>query len=372
MCDWYVHTWQRPHHLVKFLAMSTQTAVFCARGWRAPGHPIPGTALLSPRRLISSRLEAFPPVRAYNRKVRSEVVADFCATPADIHIYSQMPSSNRIDRRMVGHLVYDCLDDWSAFSGVSPAVDVWEREVCNSADEIWVVSRHLERKLQKHAAKLKYVPNGVDYDHFAGARSYRSRDDGRAPRAIYVGALEDWFDARLLGDAAASLPDWEFHLVGPVNLSSEQRASLALPNVTLRGRRPYRDLPRLLGESDVALIPFTINDLIKGTSPIKLFEYLAAGLPVVSTLMPEVVPYAAPGVVALGDDGGGFAEAIVRQRVEAAPDQCQAVARTCSWDRRFGEALGAKTGPFTNRFAFAVQDEGAAQASDGAGTPCRS
>lgn len=95
------------------------------------------------------------------------------------------------------------------------------------------------------------------------------------------------------------------------------------------------ELPSLLAAADIAMIPFVINDLIRGTSPIKLYEYLAAGVPVVATPMPEVLPYVETGAVACAEGPTEFARVVKDLAATANPDRCQEIARKSSWDERF-------------------------------------
>jgi glycosyltransferase involved in cell wall biosynthesis len=129
-------------------------------------------------------------------------------------------------------------------------------------------------------------------------------------------------------------------LIGPTSLlRPEQREKLSLANIRLLGSQPYQALPELLAQVDVAMIPFMIDDLIKATSPIKLYEYLAAGLPVISTPMPEVLPFVEPGVVTCAESAAEFAQAAEELRSTAATLRRQEVARQHTWVQRFQTAL---------------------------------
>jgi glycosyltransferase involved in cell wall biosynthesis len=126
--------------------------------------------------------------------------------------------------------------------------------------------------------------------------------------------------------------------VGPVCITPEQIYDLQRPNIELVGKKPYEQLPSLMAEASVGMIPFVINDLIKATNPIKLFEYLAAGLPVVSTPMPEVVAMQTPALIACEETAEGFAAAIERLGSRDVSEQAMEIASGHSWEGRF--ALG--------------------------------
>jgi glycosyltransferase involved in cell wall biosynthesis len=303
------------------------------------------------RTSLPGRLHHWSPTRAlaarYLRKLERGVFSDFISSRADLFIHYRRPleHSARIGT-LPGPLVYDCVDDWEGFGGGDAArVRDWEQTLCERAERIWVVSRRLQEKLAAWKDKISYVPNGVDYSHFSRAHDMRSesdagmRDKSRPRRLIYIGALQHWFDARLVGEVAARLQGWEVQLVGSRQLDERQRAHLARENIRLLGRRDYQELPSLLAEADVAMIPFVLSDLIRGTSPIKLYEYLAAGVPVVASPMPEVLPYVQPGVVGCTDDPAEFARLVEECAASPDPRRCQEIARDSSWEARFLPAL---------------------------------
>ena len=135
------------------------------------------------------------------------------------------------------------------------------------------------------------MPHGVDYEHFSKAVSHHlpapaDIADIPHPRLGFFGLIRDWVDLDLLADVARRRPDWHLVLIGDstIDLSPYQ----CLANMHFLGRKPYAELPAYCKEFDAGLVPFKINELTKAVNPIKLREYLAAGLPVVSTPLPEV------------------------------------------------------------------------------------
>ncbi|WP_237392719.1 glycosyltransferase [Steroidobacter denitrificans] len=343
---------QRPHHLAgALLRAGWQVDTFSQRGMRDRAPPLDHRPAvhyrtLPPGRLYRSSLTASL-ARRYQRHVEHGVFSDFTSSQADLFIYYHRPHeyAARIGA-LPGPLVYDCMDDWAAFGYVGAgAVQEWEQRLCERADRIWVVSRHLQEKLSDWKDKVRYVPNGVDYAHFARARDMRAQLEAdpqtrtRAPRLIYIGSLEHWFDARLVGEVAGRLPDWLIQVVGPSKLAERQRAWLDRDNIHFLGKKDYHELPSLLAAASVAMIPFLLSDLIRGTSPIKLYEYLAAGVPVVSSSMPEVLAHVEPGAVVCADDPTEFARLVEECAASGNPDRCQAIAHKCSWDSRFLPAV---------------------------------
>jgi glycosyltransferase involved in cell wall biosynthesis len=155
------------------------------------------------------------------------------------------------------------------------------------------------------------VPHGVDYEHFSKAL----RDDLPVPDDMkdiphpilgFFGLIRDWVDLDLLAEVARARPAWHLVLLGDstVDLSPYRN----LPNMHFLGRKSYADLPAYCKGFDIGLIPFKVNELTRAVNPIKLREYLAAGLPVVSTPLPEVMAYDGP--VRVGDSAESFVDII--------------------------------------------------------------
>ena len=152
---------------------------------------------------------------------------------------------------------------------------------------MFAVSRGLLREVATGRPDVVYLPNGVDSVAFGRARG-TPPDAARRPRATYVGALARWFDFALLAAVARANPEWEFVLYGETLDGAWGRSPAAeLPNVVFRGPRPNTEIPRILAETNVGIIPFRVSRETAYVSPIKLYEYFAAGRPAVSSPMPE-------------------------------------------------------------------------------------
>ena len=346
----YWFTWrQRPHHFVEVAnRLGHRVDLFSnfsisnyVRGVKR--HSLPDSSLIRYRSIRpvfpSPLFDRTPIFTQFNSWQRRCVQDRFSMVDADAHVFAAVPFEPLTHKP--SFLIYDCMDDWSDFPSLPRSVVENERILCQIADRIWVVSEHIYKKFESEfCGKLQYVPNGVDHDHFAVVprlRVQRSR-----PVLGYMGTLHTWFDAQLVATVADSLPDWDIIVVGRVVLSTEQRQTLSRPNIHFTGRQSYASLPEILASFDVAMIPFVLNDLIKGTSPIKLYEYLAAGLPVVSTSMPEVLTLSEPGRVMCADEPGAFAQAIVdlyQTNTPAMVERRQQVARQHTWQARFEQAL---------------------------------
>ncbi|HNO80260.1 MAG TPA: glycosyltransferase [Phycisphaerae bacterium] len=207
-------------------------------------------------------------------------------------------------------LVYYCVDDFAAFEGFdAEAINAAEARLAGKADVVLATSKPLLEKCQRLHSNVHLVRHGVDHDHFASALDRRERPDAlqSIPRPIagFVGLIDHWFDVQLVSEVAKRMPDVSFVLIGDVRVDVGPLADL--PNVHLLGRKPYAELPGYLASFDVGLIPFVRNQLTESVNPIKLREYLAAGLGVVSTDLPEVRRY--DKFVLLTDESAAFADA---------------------------------------------------------------
>jgi glycosyltransferase involved in cell wall biosynthesis len=189
-----------------------------------------------------------------------------------------------------------------------------------------------------------HLPNGVDVRHFAERRltpaDYASIP---APRVVYVGAMAEWFDFELLAYAARQRPGLSFVMIGPPELA--RRRLPELPNLHVIGARPWEQLPAYLQHAAVGLIPFDIRnhrDLVRGVNPLKLYEYAAAGLPVVSVAWPELQRLNAP--IELAQEPADFIQAIDRMVASPPlPDALRAFSALHDWEAaldRLLESLG--------------------------------
>lgn len=259
-------------------------------------------------------------------------------------------------------LVYDCVDRWLDFP-LPTRNPLWRERL--AADEgtlleeaglVFCSSSGLMDAARRRArGPVVLLRNGVDAEHFQllpGRGCPGALDAMRlaGPRIGYVGAIAEWFDFQLLADVAAARPRWSFVLVGPVfeggiSGAGEGVAAVAgSPNIHLLGWRDYAQLPRYLATFDAAIIPFRQNGLTKDTNPIKVYEYLAAGIPVVSTPLPEVEGLPEVRVAADAVEFTRRLEEALRDK-EDPPLRAQrvAVASKNSWDARVDAAWDALT-----------------------------
>jgi glycosyltransferase involved in cell wall biosynthesis len=245
-------------------------------------------------------------------------------------------------------VVYDCMDELSAFAGAPPAMSEMEHRLLARAELVFTGGASIFAAKKHRHKSIHLFPSSIDKAHFRKARSEGTDpEDQQAigrPRIGFYGVLDERLDAGLVAALADLKPHWHWILVGPV--CKIDPASLPKrPNLHYLGRKEYSDLPRYLAGWDVAMMPFAHNDSTRFISPTKTPEFLAAGKPVVSTSIRDVVdPYGKQGLVHIGDGPGDFAaacEAALAQRANRAwLAKADRFLSEHSWDRTWEEMDG--------------------------------
>ena len=189
-------------------------------------------------------------------------------------------------------LVYDCMDELSAFRGAPPQLVERERELMSRADVVFTGGYSLYEAKRRVHVNAHAFPSSVDVGHFRAARADQDEpQDQRTiahPRLGFYGVLDERFDIDLVADLAAQRPDWQIVLVGPI-VKIDPATLPRAANIHYLGSKSYEQLPAYLGGWDVALMPFAMNESTRFISPTKTPEYLAGGKPVVSTPIMDVV-----------------------------------------------------------------------------------
>jgi glycosyltransferase involved in cell wall biosynthesis len=247
-------------------------------------------------------------------------------------------------------VVYHCVDDIAVQKGIDTAsFRAAEERFARRADLVLASSPPLAERMRRLSANVLYAPNVADHAMFARALDRGREDPGMAalphPRLVFTGAVaEKKLDFGLLARMARLRPRWSIALVGPVGEGdpyTDVSALEALPNLHVLGPRAHERLPEVLRAADVGLIPYAVNDLTRSVFPMKVYEYLAAGLPVVSTPLPSL-----DGVEAVlrADRPEGIVELVETELAaasEAARRARSAVAEAHSWDARLAEIAEA-------------------------------
>jgi len=187
-------------------------------------------------------------------------------------------------------IIYDCLDEHGGFRNIASSVLQQEEWIIANSDLVLATSQSLYDKVAPTARRVLYLPNATDFEHFNRATSVQPLSGLGHPMIGYYGAISDWFDTEMIRVAAVARPAWQFVLIGEVTGADVSQLE-RLKNVHLLGEVPYAMLPNYLHQFDISCIPFLLTPLTLATNPVKFFEYLSAGKPVVSVSLPELEPY---------------------------------------------------------------------------------
>jgi UDP-galactopyranose mutase len=251
-------------------------------------------------------------------------------------------------------VVYDCMDELSAFRDAPPELRLLEPELLARADVVFTGGHRLYEAKRRAHPNVHAFPSAVDVAHFRAARTGLPEPADQAPlprpRIGYYGVIDERLDLDLVCDIALARPNWSIVLVGPiVKISRDDLPDL--PNIHWLGPKPYADLPAYLAGWDVATMPFARNEATAFISPTKTPEYLAGGRPVVSTSIADVVrPYGEKGLARIADTPDAFVAAVEAALAED-PHPREAVADAflsgMSWDRTWAamDAVARKATP---------------------------
>jgi glycosyltransferase involved in cell wall biosynthesis len=237
--------------------------------------------------------------------------------------------------------VYDNMDELSAFRGASAELLALEQKLFAKADLVFTGGMSLyEAKRSRHHSVHPF-PSSIEFDHFAKARRMSApepQDQARIPhpRLGFFGVIDERMDVDLVRDAASLKPDWHFVMIGPV-VKIEVSSLPQRPNIHWLGGKSYADLPRYLSGWDAGLMPFARNEATRFISPTKTPEFLAAGVPVVSTAITDVVrPYGEKGLVEIAQtpqDVVAKAEALLARAKEPWLQKVDRHLAAGSWDK---------------------------------------
>lgn len=236
--------------------------------------------------------------------------------------------------------VYDCMDELSSFKGAPPEIVLRERELFGKVDLVFTGGQTLYEAKSNQHSNVHAFPSSVDVPHFAKARVIQDDPPDQEgishPRLGFFGVIDERMDLELIAGIAEARPLWQLVMLGPVVKISPDDLPRQ-PNIHYLEGKPYADLPRYIAGWDVALLPFAKNASTKFISPTKTPEYLAAGKPVVSTSIRDVVrPYGREGLVRIADTVRDFVsacEAAIAEPFAAKLKKADAFLSHLSWDK---------------------------------------
>jgi UDP-galactopyranose mutase len=350
---------QRPQHLLSRCARDRRVIFF-----EEPTHG-DGPARLEVRTSDPHGVEIAVPrlpraLRAEDRDAAlAELVTDLLRRRSmrDYVLWYYTPMALPFTRHLrPAAVLYDCMDELAAFAGAPPELGDREAELLRRADLVLTGGQSLyEAKRGKHPNVVAF-PSSVDVPHFARARGASEDAPDQAhlprPRVGFYGVIDERLDVELVDRVADLRPAWQLVFVGPTAKIDPDRLPRR-PNIHWLGPRSYSELPRYLAGWDVAMLPFARNASTRYISPTKTPEYLAAGKPVVSTSIRDVVrPYGERGLARIADRPEDFVAAIEASLVDPPRlADIDAVLGDMSWDRTWARidalleaALAARRG----------------------------
>src|SRR5215207_2177717 len=308
--------WQRPHHLISRLSPRYARTLFVEEPFATPEVSRAGEMQVDALQHISRvriELESVPRAMSFESTVTAaytDAITSVLDPSLETTVWLYTPMALEIALALrPSLLVYDVMDDLAAFRYALPTTLLRQRQALRAADVVFTGGRSLHRGVVDHRPDVTHCfPSGVEPRHYAPASTARTaRGDNVRPVAGYVGVIDERLDLALVADLATRAPDWDIQMVGPVVKIEESDLPRA-DNLHYLGTQPYAALPAVMAEFDVALMPFALNEATRSISPTKTLEYLAAGLPVVSTRIPDVVADWSE-VVRFADTGAEFAAA---------------------------------------------------------------
>jgi glycosyltransferase involved in cell wall biosynthesis len=326
---------QRPQHLLtraakEYRVLFVEEPVFDDRA--EPGHDRTETDGVT---VIVPRLPHGCDAVAAQRALLEELTG---GEPVDVLWFYTPMALEFADDVQARVTVYDNMDELALFHGADSRIVQLENELFERADVVFTGGVSLWEAKQDRHPNIHAVPSSVDTAHFGRARNAATPDPQDQahiphPRIGFFGVVDERMDMAMLEAAAKLRPDWQFVVIGPV-VKIDPASRPERPNIHWLGGKSYNELPEYLAHWDCGFMPFAINDATKFISPTKTPEFLAAGVPVVSTRIRDVErPYGEQALVHIADNG----DAAVRAMASALKE------RTPAWRLRVDRFLGSKS-----------------------------
>lgn len=340
--------YQRPQHLLSRAARRNTVYFFeepivdeTVTAPRVDMHTVEsGVIVVVP--VVPPKLAARATVDLQRRAVR-DVAARHAGQPIVFWYYTAMALTYTAE--MTPDLcLYDCMDELSAFRGAPAELTRLEDRLFSLADLVFTGGRSLfEAKRDRHSNVHEFA-SSIDRNHFGAARRPQAEPADQAPiggpRIGFFGVVDERMDVELVGEIARLRPDLSFVMLGPV-VKIDPATLPKRENLHWLGAKRYEELPAYLAGWDAGFMPFAINESTRYISPTKTPEFLAAGLPVVSTAIRDVVtPYGAAGLVEIATTAESLSDALDRARAGATAEWLARVDRFLaprSWDRTFAD-----------------------------------
>ena len=299
---------QRPQHLLTRAAKTHLVLYFEEPLYESVGRPVLRATDVAPglRVLTPVLPEGTTPSQAITmqRSLLNNALAAVNYDRLVLWYYTPMalPFSDHVECDVC---VYDCMDELSAFKNAPRELVQMERLLMQRADVVFTGGQSIYEAKRRLHKSIHAFPSSIDVAHFQKARRPAKDPADQAsiphPRVGFAGVIDERLDVRLLAEAATRMPDVQFVMIGPV-VKIDPADLPRLPNIHWLGGKSYADLPAYMANWDMGWMPFALNEATRYISPTKTPEFLAAGLPVVSTAIVDVVrSYGAQGLVQIAD-----------------------------------------------------------------------
>lgn len=339
---------QRPQHLLTRSARSRRTffveePIFCNGSMRLDIREAEaGVRVVVP--YLPDGLRSEIAINAVLREMLRQMFIDHEINEYVFWYYTPM-ALNFTDHFKPVASVYDCMDELSAFKGAHSKLPMLEKQLFRKVDLVFTGGQSLYEAKRNQHPSVHAFPSSIDRAHFGKAREEVSDPEDQAniphPRLGFFGVIDERFDIELLDRVAAARPDWHFVIIGPV-VKIDPESLPRYDNIHYLGGKKYDELPQYLAGWDVALLLFARNESTRFISPTKTPEYLAAGKPVISTSIRDVVrPYGELKLVEITDTPEDFINAA--EKILASPVQSEwlgkvdAFLKDISWDKTWAQ-----------------------------------
>jgi len=307
--------YQRPQHLLSRFANVTRVFVLEEPIFDASSDHLAGLQESDNLWVLTPHLRGGLPeeeITSIQKNLLDQFMEEMSIRDYTLWYYSPM-ALRFSDHLTPSLIVYDCMDELSAFRFAPPQLTMLDTVLMQKADLVFTGGQSLyEARKHRHHAIYPF-PSSIDKHHFLSARQYKIEQDDQAniphPRLGFYGVLDERLNLQLIEDMAALRQHWHFIYIGPVVKIDPDTLPRAA-NIHYLGGKEYSDLPKYLAGWDIAIMPFALNESTRFISPTKTPEFLSAGKPVISTSITDVVnPYQKKGLVHIADTAEEFVEA---------------------------------------------------------------
>ena len=341
---------QRPQHLLTRFAQSFNIFFLEEPIFDAPGQPFYSYSKRGENILVVVP-HLKPGMSADEIKTVQKTLFDQFMENKDLADYAYWyytPMALEFTRKHTPNvIIYDCMDELSAFKFAPEELRNLEKELLKKADVVFTGGHSLYEAKKNQHANIFPFPSSIEKEHFAKARAKNIKPadqiDTNQPKLGFYGVIDERFDIDLIKGIADEKPDWQIILIGPV-VKIDPATLPKNSNIHYLGPKSYNELPDYLSTWDIALIPFLLNESTRYISPTKTPEYLAAGIPVISTPIRDVInPYGINKLVHIGNQAEDFIMAaefeLKNRKKDAWLNKVDAFLSKNSWDKTCNNML---------------------------------